>query len=218
MRDAVRLAFPGYTVGHEGRCKVMYLDSEGIVSSGIGFAFLRPSDALELGWLRGDLQPASPSDVTNEWRQVESLQGMRGQSWKAFLVVTHLRATDASIDDLFARKLAQAELAMMGAFPAWSTWCADAQMAALSYCWAMGTAWPSKFPHCSAMLNAGQWDEVLKDDPSTGRRYCEMRLPPSANASLRARRDEAITMLCNAAVASIEGLDPAVLHWPQALM
>lgn len=215
MRDAVRIAFPGYTVDREGRVRCMYLDSEGIVSGGIGFAFLRSADALELGWLRDDLQPATPSDVTNEWRQVESLQGMRGQSWKAFLAVTHLRATDASIDTLFDRKMALAETSMLSAFPTWASWCADAQFAALSYCWAMGPAWPAaKFPHCAALLRAGRWGDAMGIDATTGRRFCEMHLKPSSNTSLRSRAQDAIVMWSNAAEVAARGLDPAVLYWP----
>jgi hypothetical protein len=218
MRDAVRLVFPGYTVDREGRVKCMYLDTAGIVTTGIGFALERSADALDLGWLADGITPASPSDVIGEWRKVESLQSMRGQSWRDFLAVTSLRATDASIDALFDRKMALAEIAMLSAFPAWSQWCADAQFAALSYCWAMGNAWASaKFPHFASLARSGAWDASMCIDPSTGRRFCEMKLPPNANTSLRSRAGDAVAMWGNAAQVASRGLDPAVLYWPRAL-
>jgi hypothetical protein len=217
MRDAVRDAFPDYTVTREGRVKCMYLDSEGVVSAGIGFALERAADALELAWLVDGLTPASPSDVTNEWRKVSGLP-MRGQSWKDFLVVTSLRATDASIDDLFARKMARAELSMLGTFPTWASWCADAQFASLSYCWAMGNAWASaKFPHFASLARSGAWASAMCIDPSTGRRFCEMKLPPNANMSLRSRAGDAVVMFGNAAQVAARDLDPSVLYWPRCL-
>lgn len=216
MRDATRAAFPAFTERHEGRVRWMYLDTAGLVTAGVGFLLPTAASAMCLGWLLTDGRPATAAQVADEYRKVASLQGLRHDGGGAFAVVTGLRATETSIDAEFARRLAQAETAMLSAFLAWSSWPADAQFDALSRCWAMGTHWPATWPHFVAAVRRGDWRATLADDRATGRQVGAMRTE-RMNLSFCQRNDAQLVMLANAACVAEQGLDPSALYWPRRL-
>lgn len=216
MRSATRAAFPSFTARHEGRTRWMGLDRLKRPCGGLGFDWPTPSAPLELGWLRHDGALATPADVANEWRRVSAM-GAHAGDVGLFERTATILATDASIDTCFARKMAAAELAMMSAFPGWSSWCADLQFDALSRRWALGEHWPSqKFPHFASLLRAGQWRTACGIDPATGRAYGEMT-ERGQNASFHDRNMAGLVMVANAACVAERGLDPETLWWPQAL-
>lgn len=216
MRDATRAAFPPFTAKHEGRTRWIGLDGKGRPCGGLGFDWPAPASPLELAWLRRDGTIASPTDVANEWRRVSAMASDAGDV-AAFERTATILATDASIDACFARKMARAELAMLSAFAAWPTWCADLQLDALSRCWALGTAWPSqRFPHFAGLLRAGQWRTACGIDPATGRPYGKM-LEDHQNASFRDRNAAGLVMVRNCAAVNEQGLDANALYWPRDL-
>lgn len=154
MRNSVRDNFAAFSTRLEGRVNHMYLDSLGNVTIAIGNKIDPLSDALNLSASGATLKrdsdnnPASDSEITDEWNRVKSASG-----------ATQLHLDDPDIDTLVANKLNDIEAALLPFFSGFAGWPADAQMGLLSLGWAMGPnkLKPPLFPDFHAAVDAQDW-------------------------------------------------------------
>lgn len=199
MRDSVRTAFPGAVVQHEGRCGYMYLDTRGLVTTGIGNLIDPVSLAFELPWLHPDDSPASHADIEREWKRVNAMRsGMVAGRYRG---PGSLHLADDAVDALVASKRDQFWDTLTGYFPGAPDWPADAQMGLLLHAWAVGPhAYRRHWPKMSAALDACDWATVAEQ--------CVM---PKARAS----RNAAHQLCFNNAAA---GGDPDTLYYPEAVV
>lgn len=163
MRAAVRGAFPAFTSRFEGRLPFMYLDVLGLVTTGVGNLIDPMAAALALPWLHKlDATPATRPEVVAEWNIVKNAQPMRKLGGGAFARLTTLMLSDAAIDELVQGRLALNESQVRVGYSDWDTFPADAQMAMLSMCWAMGAGriipGPAfQYPQFRAAVLNGDW-------------------------------------------------------------
>jgi hypothetical protein len=216
MRPAVLPGFMKLTDSFEGgqQTNHMYLCIGGYVTTAFGVLIDSVRDALALPWVRLDGSPASPSEVTAAWNIVKSHQNMRMGGGMAFRRLTSLRLTEAGVQFAIGRKLALAETSMRARFPDWDDYGADAQLFALSMCWAIGGGWPAKFPRCAAafarrdFLAAAQEAHIQdEDDPKT--------LQDESNPGITPRNEANVVLLRNASVVQTGKLHPDRLWWPR---
>lgn len=199
MQQAVVNAWCPFNRALEGWVSWMYLDVKGLVTTGMGNLIDPIDTALALPWSDGNGQPASQDDIAAEWSRVKADTRLASAGAMAAGRPTQLRLADEDIEALVLAKLDSnvVILSRQHGFAEFENWPADAQLAALSMAWAMGPAFPEKYPHFSAATAAG--------DFKTAAAECEM--DASANAGLVRRNDanrEAFLLAVTAA-------DPAVL-------
>lgn len=216
MRPAVLPGFMRLTADFEGghRTNHMYLCKEGLVTTAFGVLIDTVREALALPWVRLDGSPASPAEITAAWNIVKSHQNMRMGGGMAFRRLTTLRLTEEGVQLAVSRKLEAAEASMRARFPWWDNYGADAQLFALSMCWAIGGNWPAKFPRCAAafakrdFLAAAQEAHIRdEDDPKTPQ--------DESNPGVTPRNAANLTLLRNASVVQSGGLHPDRLWWPR---
>lgn len=208
MYSSVHQAFVSFSRRFEGYVSWMYLDQLGLVTVGLGNLIDSVSAAQALRWVwRQDGKPATTAQVDDEWKRVKSLQGMRMKGGGAFAEVTFLEATPESVDALIEAKLTEAERVIRVHMPAYDSWPADAQLAALSMAWAVGPDFALKFPRFTAAANAGDWRTAAD----------ECRIATPVNPSLTARNKANATMFRNAAEVLESGLPIAELYYPRDL-
>ncbi|GHF36282.1 peptidoglycan-binding protein [Streptomyces griseosporeus] len=157
----------------EGRVHWMYLDQRGWVSTGIGNKIdetARPNtaptaaerarslaEANELRWQEADGAPAGPDRIAAEWDAVKARLDLAPQGHRAFERLTSLRVDDSEIDRHVYTKLDQMEsyLLRRAEFADCDTWPANAQLATLSVCWALGPGFA--FPKFAGHVSAREW-------------------------------------------------------------
>jgi hypothetical protein len=153
----------------------MYLDQKGWVSTGIGNKIDQtaapnsppsPSEraaslalANELRWLDGGGSPASADLVASEWDKVKAHLDLAREGHKAFQPpFTSLHVEAGEIDRHVFGKLDQMEsfLTQRPEFTAFASWPANAQLATLSMCWALGPAF--RFPKLQGHVSERNWN------------------------------------------------------------
>lgn len=207
MRPAVLPGFMRLTDSFEGghRTNHMYLCVGGYVTTAFGVLIDTVRDALALPWVRLDGSPASPSEVTAAWNIVKSHQNMKMGGGMAFRRLTTLRLTEEGVQLAISRKLASAETSMRARFSDWDDLGADAQLFALSMCWAIGPAWPAKFPRCAEAF--GRRDYLAAAE--------EAHISTEGNPGIKPRNAANRVLLHNASVVASGGLLPDRLWWPR---
>ncbi|MGW0786432.1 peptidoglycan-binding protein [Streptomyces sp. NPDC002913] len=158
----------------EGRVNFMYLDQKGWVSTGIGnkidqtaAANSAPSAAErsaslalanELAWRDSGGSPVSADLVASEWDAVKARLDLASQGHLAFQPpFTSLHVDDDEIDRHVFAKLDQMEafLTARPDFADFASWPANAQLATLSMCWALGPAFT--FPKLQQHVSVRDW-------------------------------------------------------------
>ncbi|MER5555844.1 peptidoglycan-binding domain-containing protein [Streptomyces sp. NPDC002793] len=173
MHQTVRDQWIAFNDPLEGRVNFMYLDQKGWVSTGIGNkidetvrADSAPTEgeraaslalATELGWRDTSGTPATPDQVAADWDAVKSRLDLASQGHRAFEPLTALRLEDGEIDRHVFAKLDQMESFLVGRpeFADFGSWPANAQLATLSMCWALGPAF--RFPTLQGHVQARNW-------------------------------------------------------------
>lgn len=157
MRSVVESVFRQFTKDFEGDTTWMYLDREGIVTTGDGNALFTPDAAAALPWQNADGSSASKSDIIDAWHTVHT-SGIpfedEGGGSKDFQNLTTIRLTPAGVRQIVDRKLAENENDLIKQYPAFNSWPAYAQLALLSMAWAMGSNIAKGYPKFTAALNA----------------------------------------------------------------
>ncbi|MEU5658782.1 peptidoglycan-binding domain-containing protein [Streptomyces sp. NPDC047737] len=180
MHQSVRDQWIRFNDPLEGRVDFMYLDQKGWVSTGIGnkidqtaapnsapsAAERAASLALagELLWLDAGGNPVSANLVAAEWDNVKGRLDLAPQGHNAFRPpFTSLHVDDAEIDRHVFAKLDQMEsvLTARPEFADFGTWPANAQLATLSMCWALGPAF--KFPKLQQHVSVRSWSGAAEE-------------------------------------------------------
>ncbi|MGV9820541.1 hypothetical protein [Nocardia xishanensis] len=226
MKAAVRRVWLAFNVPLEGRVPWMYLDSEGFVSTGVGNklddtarvrAAPTPAERAasliatrRLPWRRPDGSAATGVEINAAWDAVKSRMDLVAGGNRAFADVTALRLTDEDIDRTVFARLDELETLLRGRmvrhrsgsvvmpFAAFDSWPADAQLAALSMCWAMGPRF--SFPAFQDAAFARDWLRCA----------AACRVNPEIGTVIR-RNDRDQELFRNAFRVEEENLDPEVL-------
>jgi hypothetical protein len=183
----------------------MYLDVKGLVTTGRGDLIDPVGLALPLRWLHKDGTAASAAEITAEWNRIKALQSMRLRGGGAFAQFATLRLSADEVNAVSMAKCDANDRAMAAEFPAWASWPADAQLAALSLAWAAGPGWPGLFPKCTAALLLGDFRTAV----------LEGTLNETGNPGLRPRNVAQRLLWANAADAQLAMADPEVLWYPR---
>ncbi|MET8289439.1 peptidoglycan-binding domain-containing protein [Streptomyces sp. NPDC005132] len=175
MHQSVRDYWITFNDPLEGRVDFMYLDVKGYVSTGIGNKIDESAQdnsaptaeeratslvaANRLRWLVNDVDTdATSEDVATDWDTVKShLElaplGLHGK----FKPFTRLHVDDQEIDRHVFAKLDEMEsvLTSRDGFGGFASWPANAQLATLSMCWAMGPKF--RFPKFQSHVQDRNW-------------------------------------------------------------
>jgi GH24 family phage-related lysozyme (muramidase) len=163
----------------EGRVNFMYLDQKGWVSTGIGNKIdetVKPmsppsgaeraaslAQANELQWLDAGGSPAGPDQVAADWDAVKARLDLAASGHNAFRPLVSLHLDDAEIDRFVFVKLDRMESFLTGRpeFTDFASWPANAQLATLSMCWALGPAF--RFPKLQGHVAVRNWTGAAEE-------------------------------------------------------
>jgi hypothetical protein len=153
----------------------MYLDQKGWVTTGIGnkidetAAPTSPpspaeraaslAEATQLRWLDEAASQATPDQVASDWDTVKSHLELASAGYRAFQPpMTKLHLEDDEIDRHVFTKVDQMETFLLGRtdFAEFASWPANAQLATLSMCWALGPAF--QFPRFQGHVAVRDWN------------------------------------------------------------
>lgn len=160
MRASVIAALPAFQSAFEGRTDYLYLDVKALVTTGIGCLVDPVSEATCLDWTRPDGTWASVDEIETAWTAVKSRRDLCRAGGGAFAHLTTLRLPEHEIDALAVKRAVQDEAELRARFTStgWETLRADAQLACLSICWAVGAyGFVHGFPRCCAAVASGDW-------------------------------------------------------------
>jgi len=164
----------------EGRVNYMYLDQKGWVSTGIGNKIdeteqpMSPpsdaeraaslSEANELQWLDANGSPAGPDQVAADWDAVKARLDLAPAGHRAFAPpLTSLHLDDSEIDRFVFVKLDRMEsfLTARSEFADFASWPANAQLATMSMCWALGPGF--RFPRLQSHVAVRNWTGAAEE-------------------------------------------------------
>lgn len=139
-----------------------YPDQIGLVTVGLGFLADPLSLMLAMPWRRLDGLRATNAEVSAEYRRVKSLVIPPGASrWRTAAKTATIRLTKADGANLVIAKLTNNEAHVRQILPSWDSLPARAQLAVMSWAWAVGPA--AKFPRMFAALAAGDYCAAAKE-------------------------------------------------------
>lgn len=139
---------------HEGRKNKLYLDSEGIVTIGIGNALRSPAQAQALkSWTHSDGRPATADEIAAAFAIVfHQPKGFRAEHYFSF---TDISISEDEIDQLWDQTFAAFEAGLCRVFPKFESWPEGPQLAAFDIEYQAGEAGIKHgFPHLCAALNS----------------------------------------------------------------
>lgn len=208
----------------EGRVPGPYCDVLGLITCAVGNLIdtqnnppVYPTALVEgINWTLEDGSPASREVVRADWWELKAdCVKFAKLHWKYALAAVRIRLTESEIDRIVKERLAINEAAMRKAFADYDTWPADAQLVAMSMCWAVGTGWPIKFPRFAALVKAQDWERAAAfDDPANPKGNWPGKIRETGNAGVVPRNLKNRFCLLNAASVKAMGADVRVLHWP----
>lgn len=162
MRTSVAAAWPAICSEHEGRLDWLYLDTRGLVTTGIGFLMddgtgTAPEACLSLGWTDQG-RPATRAQIASAWRVVKARTDLAPRGGFAFRDVTSLRLPGQVIDALLRAKTLEFWSVLAAQLVNLETWPADAQLALLDMAWQLGPRFlGSKWPNFTAAAHASDF-------------------------------------------------------------
>lgn len=137
----------------EAKIPHMYLDGEGIVTTGIG---CRVFDPLDLPW-QFDGRPALRAEVFNDYNAVKALPAGRLPSY--YGAVCRCRLTDTAISDLFMARLQPFESEARQTLPEGAP--AEALLVMTDMLFNLGIGGlRRKFPRFHDLMAAGRWRDA----------------------------------------------------------
>jgi hypothetical protein len=225
VKEAVRAAFVPFTLPLEGALPGhmgitwMYPDVKNLVSTGLGNLIDPVGLALGLPFIHLDGTPASRDEIAAEWHRIKNLPPDTKGRTAAQLghlyakPFTTLRLTNAGIEQLVNRKLAENESVVATIFKEWASWPADAQLATHSMAWACGAgifsprAGRAHWPKLTAALHALDFRTAA----------VECFMPEERTIGGLRPRNKANRILYSNAAVALHRLDPDVLFYPQEL-
>ena len=142
----------------EGCVPWLYQDVKGLVTCAIGYLADPMSEAMVLPWTRIDGSPATQAEIATAWLAVKGDPYLAQQGHRPAARLTTIRLSHEGIAECTKRKADAFERALIGRFPEWDTWPADAQLATLALAWACGASF--RFPKLQAALLAQNWPDA----------------------------------------------------------
>jgi GH24 family phage-related lysozyme (muramidase) len=211
MRSTVLPALLDFSKSNEGLCTWMYLDTHKdadgtfnpLVTTGIGNLIDPISLVLGLEWFKPDGSRASQQEISDEWQHVKSLTNLALEGGYAFKNVTSLRLSDEGLQNLFASTANTFESELKNIIPNWGEVPADAQLAMLGMCWAMGAGNFATFHKFIAAVKNNDFRTAAIESKIS-------------NATAQRNAAQAL-MLNNAAIVVENGLDPEPVYYPAVL-
>ena len=161
MRESVRHVFHDFSAPLEGReLRFMYLDSaepKAFVTTATGCLIDPLSMAIGLPWMRPDGVAASKAEIACCWSLVKGRQDLKRHGGMIFdrLAGNTLRLTPEGARNIVDKRLTWFDAALASKFVGWSEWPAMAQLALLSWAWAVGAN--ARYPRMIAALRAGDF-------------------------------------------------------------
>ena len=138
--DSVIQNFVDQQIGLEDLLLFMYLDSKGLVTTGLGNLLEPISNALVLPWKRPDGSLATPSEVIAEWNKVKFRTDLISPvGGRLFEPVTTLRLTKEDVANLVRQRFALNEEQLVKRYGNYPELPAPAQAGLHSIAWAAGT-------------------------------------------------------------------------------
>lgn len=207
MRDGIRPAFHEFSAPLEGKeVPFFYLDSAdpvGFVTIATGCLVDPVSTALGLPMVKRDGTRATRVEIAAAWHLVKSRQDLKKHGGMIYgsLAGNELRLARGAARELADKRLTALDAELSKLFPDFQEWCADAQLFALSWGWAVGPH--SRYPRMIAALKA--WDFA------TAANECDIN--PKRGTIIKRNAENRI-LLRNAVQVEARGLDPSVLWWP----
>lgn len=211
MRPTARAMVRQYTESLEGRTRNPYVDVKGLVTVSFGVLIDPIHLALDLPWFVGD-RPATHAEIRDDWQAVKALKerGENLQQWTARRQepLTKIRLSDEGVDQLMVGRLEANIIHLRKLMPAWDTYPADAQLAAMSLAWARGAGFnKGKVPRHEFLA------ACLAEDWRGAKAHC--LLDERGNAGVIERNKHQLLCLDNAANVKARGIDPSWLWWPR---
>jgi hypothetical protein len=179
---AVRAGWCLLNVPLEGREAHLYLDTEGIPTTGIGCVVPGLPDSLRLPWQNASGTPSTPSEIRAEWLRVTSMRS--GLLAARYATSTSPRLSDADVDALALARLEADAAVLVQRWPEFSSFPADAQEGILLLAWAVGPGRTEhgltgpEWPHLQAAVDARDWTAAAQAgqlDPAYGSRNLRVR-------------------------------------------
>lgn len=204
MTPELRRRWVAFNAPYEGRVQWMYLDTKGLVTTGVGNLIDPVEYAITLPWrVRTSGWPASEAQIRAEWTHMKAQTSLAHQGAAAAGRVATLVLTDDDIDALVLAKLESNHETLRRRFPEIDAWPLEAQLAVHSMAWAMGPGFPRTWPRFSAACDVKNWASAA----------AECWIPDEKNAGLRprnAKNRELLKAASNAAPAPTGRGSPAV--------
>jgi hypothetical protein len=216
LRSAVVKAWVKFNAPKESYLDFMYTDSIGLVTTGMGNMIENRAahgpDAITftLPWKhRGSGALATHAEVDAAWHAVKNawpkVQSTASRS------LTDLYLEPDAINRLWAGRLAANQTTLQRLFSKFSTWPADAQGAAHSMSWAMGTGDPGN-PSAGGLASFRTLVNALNQDPPDFRTAADNSFMKGGGISERNAADK--QMFLNAAAIQEKNLDYDSLYFP----
>ncbi len=216
MHPAAISAWYPFIKRHEGEIAFMYLDTKGLVTTGIGNLIDPISLAVPIPFqfkannrhkvAAGKM--ATHQEIETEWKFLKNHTNkaafIRGGA-RAIEPETSLELNAANRQNLFNAKSASNERKLVNHFPDFHAWPADAQIGLMAMAWGLGPGFPPKWPKFTKACKAQDFDAA------------------AANSSIRTwrkeRNDDSVRLFENAArVVKNPGVyDGAVFYYPDML-
>ena len=205
MHQSVRDKWHEFSEPFEGRVLSMYLDIKGLVTCGVGNLIDPVSEAIKLPWKHRDGRPATSTEISAAWHALKARPDLARRSTRYAAELTGLVLSDADVDALVARRLADNEAYLTAHhFPYFPDFPADAQLGILSMAWAVGSNFPAKFPTFRAAVLSGDW--------LAARDNCTIR--EEGNPGVVPRNKANRVCFANAEIVTRCGLQREILRWP----
>lgn len=139
----------------EGKYRHLYLDTKGLVTTGIGNLVRTPEDAVGLGLVLGGVA-ATPAQARDAWAAVKRMQpGLRARSYE---VASPLRLTEEAVDQLVARRLNDEFVpGLRRLWPSFDAFPVQAKSALVDMAYNCGLSGLAKFTHLGADVQRQDW-------------------------------------------------------------
>jgi hypothetical protein len=222
LKQSVIDAFPTFSAKFETFTPYMYTDIKGLVTTGIGNliddskkgapATSPPASAMSLGWKRPDGSPASPDEIIAAWQTVK--RAWPGVQSTGSQRLTNIRLDKDAVAKLVTSKLDANHQYLVGQYPRYPSWPADAQLALHSISWAWGPGfarvWGSHGDDFRAAANQSKPDFI---SAATAMKNASAQ-EESINAGIIPRNAANVQLFQNAADVLDKGANPDLLYWP----
>jgi len=213
VKPSVLDFFVEFTAPLEGTVFSLYADVKNLITVGIG-NLVDASPAIS-PWLPAIGLPfvhpggalATTTEITRAWLAVKGdpKSATHGWSYAAMIPGNEIRMTAAGVAELVRGKLRANDASLLGRYPDWESYPADAQLAIHSLAWACGPAY--RFPALDAALKAREFDECA----------VHIKMNTAGNPGLVPRNANNRTLMMNAMFVESLGLDADALYFPRVL-